>query len=33
MTITFRKLSHALGAEVCNVDIARPMSEAEFGAI
>jgi taurine dioxygenase len=28
-----RKLSHALGAEVCGVDVAQPMSESTFGAI
>lgn len=33
MAITFRKLSHALGAEVCGVDITQPMSEVEFGGI
>ena len=33
MAITFRKLSHALGAEVGGVDITRPMSEVEFGEI
>ena len=27
MAITFRKLSHALGAEVGGVDITQPMSE------
>ena len=33
MAITFRKLSHALGAEVRGVDITQPMSEVEFGEI
>jgi taurine dioxygenase len=33
MAITFRKLSHALGAEVGGVDITQPMSEVEFGEI
>ena len=29
----FRKLSHALGAEVCDVDITQPLGEAQFGEI
>ena len=33
MTLKLRKLSYALGAEVCDVDVARPMSEQEFGEI
>ena len=33
MNISFRKLSHALGAEVRGVDITQPMSEVEFGEI
>lgn len=33
MALKLRKLSYALGAEVCGVDISRPMSETEFGAI
>ena len=33
MAFKLRKLSHALGAEVCGVDVARPMSEGEFGEI
>jgi len=31
--IKLRKLSHALGAEVCDVDVAKPMSEPQFGEI
>jgi taurine dioxygenase len=33
MTIRLRKLSYALGAEVLDVDVARPMSEQQFGEI
>lgn len=33
MALKLRKLSYSLGAEVCGVDISRPMSETEFGAI
>jgi taurine dioxygenase len=33
MTLKLRKLSHALGAEVCDIDVSRPMSEACFGEI
>jgi taurine dioxygenase len=33
MAIRLRKLSYALGAEVCGVDVARPMSESTFGEI
>jgi taurine dioxygenase len=33
LTLKLRKLSHALGAEVCDVDVAAPMSEADFGEI
>jgi taurine dioxygenase len=33
MTLKLRKLSYALGAEVCDIDIGRPMSEAQFGEI
>ncbi len=33
MGFKLRRLSHALGAEVCGVDITRPMSEAQFGEI
>lgn len=33
MAFRLRRLSHALGAEVCGVDITRPMSETEFGEI
>jgi taurine dioxygenase len=33
MSIRLRKLSHALGAEVCDVNVARPMGEREFGEI
>jgi taurine dioxygenase len=33
MTLKLRRLSHALGAEVCEVDIRRPMSETQFGEI
>jgi taurine dioxygenase len=33
MSLKLRKLSYALGAEVCDVDVAKPMSEAFFGEI
>ena len=33
MALKLRKLSYALGAEVCGIDITRAMSEAEFGEI
>jgi taurine dioxygenase len=33
MPIKLRRLSHALGAEVCDVDVAKPMSEQRFGEI
>jgi taurine dioxygenase len=33
MALKLRKLSHALGAEVCGVDVSKPMSEGEFGEI
>ncbi|MGZ8231427.1 MAG: TauD/TfdA dioxygenase family protein [Burkholderiales bacterium] len=33
MALELRKLSYALGAEVCNIDVSRPMSETEFGEI
>ena len=33
MAIRLRKLSHALGAEVCGIDVAKPMSESTFGEI
>jgi taurine dioxygenase len=33
MTIKLRKLSHALGAEVCDFNIAAPMSESQFGDV
>lgn len=33
MPITLRKLSHALGAEVCDADVSKPMSEQRFGEI
>lgn len=33
MALKFRKLSHALGAEVCDVDLAQPMSQALFDEI
>ena len=33
MAIRLRRLSHALGAEVCGIDIARPLSETQFGEI
>jgi taurine dioxygenase len=33
MAIKLRKLSYALGAEVCGVDVSQPMSEGFFGEI
>ena len=33
MTLKLRKLSYAMGAEVCDVDVAQPLSEAFFGEI
>jgi len=33
MPLKLRKLSYALGAEVCDVDVGRPMSEQAFGEI
>ncbi|MBI3044930.1 MAG: TauD/TfdA family dioxygenase [Betaproteobacteria bacterium] len=33
MSVRLRKLSYALGAEVCDVDVAKPMSERQFGEI
>ena len=33
MAMSFRRLSHALGAEVCGIDITQPLSEVEFGRI
>ncbi len=33
MAFKLRKLSYALGAEICGVDVSRPMSEAVFGEI
>jgi len=33
MALELRKLSYALGAEVCGVDVGQPMSEAFFGEI
>ena len=33
MAMRLRKLSYALGAEVCDIDLAQPMSEAQFGEI
>jgi alpha-ketoglutarate-dependent taurine dioxygenase len=31
--IKLRKLSYALGAEVCEIDVGRPMTEQQFGEI
>ena len=31
--LKLRRLSNALGAEVCNIDLAQPMDESTFGAI
>lgn len=33
MALKLRKLSHALGAEVCEIDVAKPISEGFFGEI
>lgn len=33
MALKLRKLSHALGAEVCDIDVSKPMGEAFFGEI
>ncbi|MGH8661111.1 MAG: TauD/TfdA dioxygenase family protein [Burkholderiales bacterium] len=33
MALRLRKLSYALGAEVCGVNVAQPMSESNFGEI
>ncbi len=33
MALKLRKLSYALGAEVCNIDVAKPASEQQFGEI
>ncbi len=33
MSLKLRKLSYALGAEVCDIDVAAPMSEVAFGEI
>lgn len=33
MALKLRRLSHALGAEVCGIDVSKPMSEAFFGDI
>ena len=33
MALKLRKLSYALGAEVCDIDVSQPMSEAAFGEI
>ena len=33
MALKLRRLSHALGAEVCYINVAAPMSEAVFGEI
>lgn len=33
MALKLRKLSYPLGAEVCDIDLAQPMSEAQFGEI
>jgi taurine dioxygenase len=33
MALKLRKLSYPLGAEVCGVDVAAPMGEAQFGEI
>ena len=33
MPIKLRRLSHALGAEVCDVNVAQPLSEQRFGEI
>ena len=33
MSLKLRKLSYALGAEVCAIDVSKPMSEQSFGEI
>jgi len=33
MAIKLRRLSYALGAEVCDIDVGKPMSEQAFGEI
>lgn len=33
MTIRLRRLSYPLGAEVCDIDVAAPLSESQFGEI
>src|SRR3970040_930217 len=33
MALKLRKLSYALGAEVCGVDVSKSMSESTFGEI
>ena len=33
MSLSFRPLSHALGAEVQGVDLAQPLSNSEFDQI
>jgi len=33
MTLKLRRLSNALGAEVCDIDLTKPMSESTFGEI
>ena len=33
MALKLRRLSNALGAEVCDIDTAKPMSESTFGEI
>src|SRR5690606_22863219 len=33
MAVKLRRLSYPLGAEVCDIDLARPMSETQFGEI
>src|SRR5690349_7089554 len=33
MSIKLRKLSHGIGAEVCDIDVSAPLSESEFGEV
>lgn len=33
MTLKLRRLSNALGAEVCDIDLTKPMNESTFGEI
>lgn len=33
MALKLRKLSHALGVEVCDVDVSEPMNETSFGEV